>query len=125
MVEEKPLRERPTRKQPNDRPVPPRIEREKRVVELMIGIYCRGLHKPAARQSSSGLCPDCAELLAYAHARLDACRYGERKPSCRRCPTHCYRADMRKRIRLVMRYAGPRMLLRAPWAFLGHASRRC
>ena len=38
----------------------------------------------------------------------------------RRCPIHCYRPDMRSLMRQVMRYSGPRMLLRHPWATLRH-----
>ena len=79
-----------------------RIEEEKIVVEQMIRLYC---------QKSEGygeLCPSCRELLSYAHSRLDRCRYGENKFTCKKCPTHCYRPEMKERIRTVMRWAGPR-----------------
>lgn len=90
------------------------IAKEKAVIEQMIRLYCR--HK----EGNARLCPDCKALLAYALARLDHCRWGEEKPSCRRCPIHCYRRDMRTRIREVMRYAGPRMLLYHPLFTLRH-----
>lgn len=93
------------------------IEQEKHTVSLMVGIFCHGKHgKPA----DGGLCPDCQALLAYAHLRLDHCRFGEHKPVCKKCPVHCYRPDMRKRIKDVMRYAGPRMLWHHPVAALRH-----
>jgi hypothetical protein len=34
--------------------------------------------------------------------------------TCAKCPVHCYRPELRERIRAVMRYAGPRMLFRHP-----------
>ena len=92
-----------------------RIEKEKRTVGLMIRIYCR--HS----EGNSRLCPACRELLEYAMARLDSCRFGEAKSSCRKCPVHCYRPGMRERIRAVMRYSGPRMLIYAPLEYVRHA----
>lgn len=43
------------------------------------------------------------------------------KTFCSVCPTHCYRAQMRERIREVMRWAGPRMLLVRPIPAVCHA----
>lgn len=91
-----------------------RIEREKRIVEKMIGIYCR--HK----EGNESICQSCSELVAYAHQRLSHCVYGEEKPTCRRCPIHCYRQDMAERMREVMRYSGPRMMIYAPLTAIGH-----
>lgn len=91
-----------------------RVAHEKKVVELMIRIYCRKKEKNAA------LCPDCEELLRYAHARLDRCPFGEKKSSCKKCTVHCYKPEMRERMRLVMRFSGPRMMLYAPWEALRH-----
>ena len=42
-----------------------RVEREKRVIKLMIEIYCHKLHQ----HKSLGLCEECQELLQYAHKR--------------------------------------------------------
>ena len=86
-----------------------RIARERKTISIMIRMYCRAHHNPA-----DGLCPDCAELEAYALQRIDRCPFGWRKPTCANCPIHCYKPGMRERIRTVMRYAGPRMLLRHP-----------
>lgn len=69
------------------------IEEEKKVVAEMIRIYCR------YREGYRELCSECRDLLAYAHARLDRCPYGERKPSCRSCKIHCYNPAMASRIR--------------------------
>lgn len=96
-----------------------RIEREKRVVGRMIGLYCRAHHG-----TRGVLCPSCAEHFAYACRRLERCRFGEEKPPCEVCRVHCYAPDYRTRIRTVMRYAGPRMLLYSPLDALWHLLRR-
>jgi len=93
----------------------PRIEREKRTVAAMVRVYCRGRHG-----TRRGLCPECAELLGFARSRLDGCRFGEAKSTCGSCAIHCYRPDMRDRIREVMRYAGPRMMLHHPVMAMRH-----
>lgn len=105
-----------------------RCERERRIVARMIALYCRAHHasavpNPAAAVHDSaavGLCPDCRALTDYTAARLARCCFGDAKPSCRRCPVHCYSPAMRERIRQVMRWAGPRMLLRTPVEALRH-----
>lgn len=66
------------------------------------------------------LCPQCQALLDYAHKRLEHCKFGEDKPSCTRCPVHCYKPAMRQQIRQVMRYSGPRMLLHNPVLAIRH-----
>lgn len=91
-----------------------RTEREKATVGLMIGLYCR------RKEGNRELCPACAELLEYARARLDCCPHGNGKPACKKCATHCYAPAMRERMRAVMRFAGPRMILYSPLAALRH-----
>lgn len=91
-----------------------KIEHEKIMVERMIRLYCRG------REGNRTLCADCREVLDYAHRRLDMCRYGEAKPACKNCPTHCYTPRYRAKIREIMRYSGPRMLLRDPVGAIRH-----
>lgn len=92
------------------------IQHEKEVVQRMITIYCHKKHN----SKKGDLCPQCTELLRYAHQRLDHCPYGDNKLSCRRCKTHCYKLDMRERIRAVMRYVGPRMIFYAPIEAIKH-----
>lgn len=91
-----------------------RIEREKRIVSLMISIYCK--HK----EHHEAMCTECRELEAYAHKRLSHCRHGNNKKACKDCKTHCYAPDYRNRIRTVMRFAGPRMLWYSPLECLRH-----
>ena len=37
-----------------------------------------------------------------------------------KCPTHCYKPEMRERVRAVMRYSGPRMLREHPVLAIAH-----
>lgn len=93
-----------------------RIEKEKRIVGLMMRIYCQGKHKAG----KGVLCAECAELLAYAQSRLEHCPHSYDKPSCRRCTIHCYSPRHRRAIKEMMRYAGPRMMFRHPIIALKH-----
>lgn len=63
---------------------------------------------------SGSLCKDCKKLADYANDRLQKCHYGYLKPTCLQCTIHCYSPVMKKKIIEVMRYAGPRMVLRHP-----------
>lgn len=87
-----------------------RRAREVRIIETMVRMYCRG-HR---HERHGPLCNDCDALLAYAKRRLERCVFGDAKPACANCVVHCYKADMREQIRIVMRWAGPRMMLRHP-----------
>lgn len=86
-----------------------RLERERRTVAAMIGIYCRAKHP-----SEVPLCAECADLEAYTRLRLEKCPYGEAKPTCANCPIHCYQPHRREQIRRVMAFSGPRILWRHP-----------
>jgi len=93
----------------------PRLARELRTLSAMIGIYCHDAHA-----EDDGLCDGCAALLAYATRRLDRCVFGDDKPTCAKCTVHCYSAALREHVRVVMRYAGPRMLRRHPVLAVRH-----
>ena len=58
--------------------------------------------------------------MAYAERRLAKCPYGQDKPTCAKCPVHCYKAEPREQARQIMRYAGPRMTWRHPVRSLVH-----
>lgn len=98
-----------------DRSLERRVRRELKTVRAMIGIHCRGLHG-----GGRDLCTDCEALWQYARQRVDRCPFRLDKPTCLKCPVHCYRPEMRERIRTVMRYAGPRMSWRHPVLTLFH-----
>ena len=125
-----------------------RLHRERATIRAMIDQYCRAHHgehvgeppsgdapahempaheMPGAGTPSGGhsadqrpLCGECRELEQYAMKRLDCCPYGEEKPTCAKCPIHCYRPEMRQRVREVMRWAGPRMMWRHPVLAVRH-----
>lgn len=92
-----------------------RLERERRTIEAMVSRFCRGMHKTAGP-----LCAECAELLDYATARLERCPFQQEKPTCAKCPIHCYQAHRREQIKAVMRYAGPRLFWRHPILTVRH-----
>ena len=91
-----------------------KIEREKRTIELMIKIYCRKKHK------NKELCEECKDLLEYAHKRLSFCKFGEEKTTCGKCPIHCYKKDMREKVKMVMRFSGPRLIIYNPIELIRH-----
>ena len=95
-----------------------RLHREWTTMQVMVGIYCNG-HGHSCPPGQS-LCTDCAGFLTYAERRLQKCPYGPAKPTCAKCPIHCYKPAPREFAREVMRYAGPRMVLRHPWLSLTH-----
>ena len=74
----------------------------------------KGSHECQVGHGGPGVCGDCRELLEYSLARLEHCKFGNAKTKCHKCPVHCYRPDMREKIRTVMRFSGPRMLLYHP-----------
>ncbi|MDO4196841.1 MAG: nitrous oxide-stimulated promoter family protein [Prevotellaceae bacterium] len=103
-----------------------RIEQEKKTVRQMVEIYCRGkkhMSKEGRRTRQSQLCEECSALLDYAYQRLDHCKFGDKKPTCKKCPIHCYKPAMKKQMREVMRYAGPRMMWHHPIAAIKHLIR--
>ncbi len=90
-------------------------EREKATVSEMIALYCKKQHK-----TKSGLCPECTELNEYARLRSDKCPFMETKTFCSNCKVHCYKPEMREKIRQVMRFSGPRMIFTHPVMAIRH-----
>ncbi len=94
-----------------------RLDEELQTVKEMITLYCR------KKEGHAALCTDCCALLEYAQQRLYRCKFGNNKPTCRLCPIHCYRPDMKEKMRNVMRYAGPRMIFHHPLMAIKHLLR--
>lgn len=88
--------------------------KEKAVITFMVELYCYKKHH------KQNLCPDCRDLLQYAHKRIDLCPYMESKTFCSNCSVHCYQKEKREQIRNVMRYSGLRMLLYRPGMAIAH-----
>ena len=90
------------------------FSQERDTLQAMIHLYCQGLH------DSKPLCEECSELWDYAEERLAKCPFGVEKPTCQNCTVHCYKPEMRQRIKEVMRYAGPRMIIHHPVMAIRH-----
>ncbi len=93
-----------------------RLARERLTMSKMVGMYCSARHDGSA----DILCESCQEFLDYAEIRLEKCPYGEDKPTCANCPIHCYKPARKAQASQIMRYAGPRMLLRHPLLAIAH-----
>ena len=90
-------------------------EREKQMVSQMIALYCNKNHHTKGK-----LCAECAALNAYAKLRSEKCPFMETKTFCSNCKVHCYKPEMREKIREVMRFSGPRMIFQHPVAAIRH-----
>lgn len=97
-------------------------EREKQTVSLMITLYCRKNHG-----TKHCLCAECSALDTYARQRIEKCPFMETKTFCSNCKVHCYKsanpeigAEMREKIRAVMRFSGPRMIFHHPIMAVRH-----
>ena len=97
------------------KPLEGELAKEFKTIVAMTHIYCRDHHG-----TLSGLCEDCREFTDFAEYRLVKCPYGQIKPTCKHCPVHCYRKDMKELARTIMVYSGPRMLLKHPILAIRH-----
>lgn len=91
-----------------------------KVLSGFISVFCRENHQERERgifpikdesvrknlkMESLLLCQDCQLLLSHGVAKLMQCPY-DPKPMCKKCPTHCYAAGYREKVREVMRFSG-------------------
>ncbi len=90
------------------------VNKEKEVVNLMIKLYCQKKHH------NKQLCQECSQLQEYADNRIDKCPHKETKTFCSNCETHCYKKEMRDKIKEVMRFSGPRMIIYHPIIAIDH-----
>ncbi len=81
----------------------------------MIKMYCDHNHTKVG-----ALCNECDELTEFAIERINRCVFKQDKPVCSECQIHCYRLDMREKIKTVMRFAGPKMIFRYPIRGIRH-----
>ena len=70
-----------------------RIDKEKEIITLMIKLYCKKKHGG----SSGELCNEC-----------------------KKCTIHCYKKDMREKVKEVMKFSGPRILIYNPKEYIRH-----
>lgn len=93
--------------------------REQYVVEEMVRLYCKHNHNQELR-THDGMCEECYELAEYAKMRSEKCPFMETKTFCNNCKVHCYKPEMRAKIKTVMRYSGPRMIFVHPVLAIWH-----
>lgn len=93
-----------------------RMKRERKTIDYMVGIYCTGHHG-----TNSEICIECLQFRDYAFMRLSKCPFQEKKSTCGKCVIHCYNPDMKLKVKKIMRYSGPRLLLHHPILALYHA----
>ena len=93
----------------------PFLYEEHRTIVAMLTIYCKAHH-----DFNGKLCNKCQEMSLYSYARLQNCPFKEHKPTCGNCTVHCHKNNMRTEIKKVMRYSGPRMLLKHPIIAIKH-----
>lgn len=93
-------------------------QKEIDMVSEMIQLYCKRKHKNLYHNGI--LCDECQELMDYSIARTTRCPFMESKTFCSNCKVHCYSSDMREKIRDVMKFSGPRMMLVHPVICIWH-----
>lgn len=89
-------------------------DREKKVITEMVKLYCRKNHKERE------LCDECREILNYSLKRIDNCRFMETKTFCSNCKSPCYSPKMKEKVKKIMKFSGPRMLLYHPLLVIYH-----
>ncbi len=83
-----------------------RIKKDEKVLIKFITIYCKEHHlKKGKHEFKQGMCKECFELFEYAIQRNIDCPL-DPKPQCKHCRIHCYKPDMKQRIKDVMKFSG-------------------
>lgn len=83
-------------------------KKEQEIVEKMIRIYCRKKHK------SIELYEECQKLSDYTKQRTQHCPFIEVKTFCASCKVHCYKPQMRDKIKEVMKFSGKYLIFYYP-----------
>lgn len=86
-------------------------QKEMKMMEIIFDIYEKG--HPEEKELLS-------DLRAYARERITRCPKMATKTYCSNCEIHCYKPAFRQKIKEIMRYAGPRLLLRRPVGAIDH-----
>ncbi|MBP7732616.1 MAG: nitrous oxide-stimulated promoter family protein [Caldisericia bacterium] len=87
---------------------------ESKTIKIMIHLYCTKKH------GRKELCQDCQDLLNYALKRMEFCPNKELKIPCNVCKIHCFKPEMRTMMKEVMKFSGPRMILKHPVIAINH-----
>ncbi len=110
-----------------------KLRQDLRLLVKFVRVYCDCKHKDAPREkvqmktpdvtSIAGkevlLCSGCRRLLMHAFAKRTHCPF-DPKPSCKKCPKHCYAPTYRQQMREVMKFSGRHLVLRGRIDYLLH-----
>ena len=88
---------------------------EYKIIKQMVRVYCEKNH-----HTKDYLCEDCQKLVEYSQLRIINCPHKENKKFCSGCKTHCYKKEMKQKIKTVMKFSGPRMILYNPLIVIKH-----
>jgi len=102
------------------------MDLEKKTIEAMIDIYCKGNHYNKNKNGTRAYtrCPICLEQATYALKKIDQCPYKENKPVCSKCLVKCYNVKHKDNIKQVMRYSGPRIIVKHPLLLIRYIFRK-
>lgn len=85
--------------------------KELKVVILMIDLYYK-------KQKNNDISRE--ELIEYVTIRQNKCPFKETKTFCSNCIVHCYKEEYKIKIKEVMRYSGPKMIIYHPILAIQH-----
>lgn len=98
-----------------------KIDYEINILLYMIELYCRYNHNNYNKIfGSKNICKECEEVYNYACERTSKCRFISTKTFCSACTSHCYKKDMRDKIKNIMIFSGKRMIFYKPIIALKH-----
>jgi hypothetical protein len=102
--------------------------KDQKLLFNFVGIYCGAKHGDQVKTGirvegltvrETYLCRECAEVARHALAKRRNCPLTP-KPSCKKCPVHCYGRDYRAKIREIMAFSGRLMILHGRVDYLRH-----
>ena len=97
-------------------------EKDLRTLRAIGCMYCKAHHASSVK-GPHGLCEECTATVAFTHERTKNCPYGHAH-NCQDCTTKCNRGQQQQRVKAMMRYAAPRMLLRHPLMTMDYLSKK-
>ena len=87
---------------------------EAETISTVLALYCRKKHRCKTP------CIRCRIILDYALLQLCKCPYLDKKPKCSHCEMSCFKKEVRRELKIIMRWAGKRMIFYHPILTLLH-----
>ena len=122
-----------TNKKEENKPLTKKELKDLNLLGQFISLYCKSRHPehqktfyicknpkiPPLTNSKLNFCTECRDLLDYAIERRIKCPL-DPKPMCKKCPVHCYRKDLREKIKEIMKESGIAMIKRGRLDMIYH-----